>query len=78
MCDKGDKDQHLSQQLKVGVLCSGWPFWAFAASAADMMVEWIHGTIPAAIQLARCTEYPTINDLTAGATVDVLLLDHGV
>ena len=73
-----DTDQHISQQLKVGGLCSGWPFWAFAASAACMTVEWIHGTTPAAIQLAQCTEYPTINDLTAGATVDVLLLDHGV
>ena len=73
-----DTDQRVSQQLKVGVVCSGWPFWAFAASAAGMTVDWIHGTTPEAIRLARCTDYNTINDLTGGATVDVLLLDHGV
>ena len=74
-----DTDQRVSQQLKgVGVLCSGWPFWAFAASAVGMTVAWIHGTTPEAIRLARCTDYPTTNDLTGGATVDVLLLDHGV
>ena len=74
-----DTDQRVSQRLKVGVVCSGWPFWDFAASAAGMTVDWwIHGTTPDAIKLARFTDYTTINDLTGGATVDVLLLDHGV
>ena len=62
-----DTDQCVSQQLvKVGVSCSGgWLFCAFAASAAGMMVNWVHGTtLDEAIRLACCIDYPTINDLT--------------
>ena len=73
-----DTDQRVSHKLKVGVVCSGWPFWAFAASAAGMTVDWIHGTTPDAIKLTRFADYTTTNDLTGGATVDVLLLDHSV
>lgn len=62
-----------SIRLSVGVICSGWPFWGFAAQAAGLHLRWCCGTTALAKQMIGWAGFPWICSHQL-SSVDILLV----